>query len=74
VSKSEKIRPGKQNMTREYGMSAAMKTAMAIVGVGLVTGTTLVIGLDQIMKRLFVNDEWPESEWSEDDWAEEELE
>ena len=74
MGKSEKIRPGEQNMTRESGMPAALKAAMAIIGVGLVTGTTLVIGLDQIMKRLFVNDEWPESEWSSDDWAEEELE
>ena len=74
MSKSGKIRPGKQPVPRDNGMSAAMKTAMAIIGVGLVTGTTLVIGMDQIMKRLFVNDEWPESEWSSDDWAEEELE
>jgi len=74
MSKSGKIRPGKQQAPRDNGMSAAMKAAMTIVGVGLVTGTTLVIGMDQIMKRLFVNDEWPESEWSSDDWAEEELE
>ena len=74
MSKSVKIRPGKQPQVREAGMSQAMKAAMTIVGVGLVAGTTLVIGMDQIMRKLFVNEDWPESEWPSDDWAEEELE
>lgn len=59
---------------KESELSAALKVAMAIVGVGVVAGTTLVIGLDQIMKRIFVNESWPEEEWSDDDWAGEDLE
>ena len=54
--------------------STAAKVAIAVLGVGFVTGMTLVIGMDQVMKRIFVNEEWPNEEWSGDDWAEEELE
>ncbi len=54
--------------------SAAAKVAMAVLGVGLVAGATVVIGMDQIMKKIFVNDDWPDEEWSGDDWAEEDLE
>lgn len=56
------------------GVEEAIKVAMAIVGVGVVAGTTLVIGMNQIMKRIFVNDSWPEVDWTKDDWAQEELE
>ena len=59
---------------RDNGLGAALKVAMAIVGVGVVAGTTLVIGMDRIMRRIFVNESWPSVEWTEDDWAEEELE
>ena len=30
--------------------------------------------MDRIMKKIFVNEDWPDEEWSNDDWAEEELE
>ena len=56
------------------GASKAVKVGLAILGVGLVTGTTLVIGMDRVMKKIFVNEEWPEEEWANDDWAEEDLE
>lgn len=56
------------------GASKATKVALAILGVGLVTGTVLVVGLDRIMKKIFVNEDWPEEEWTNDDWAEEDLE
>lgn len=59
---------------RKIGTSTAMKAAFAIVGFGVVVGTTLVIGMDQIMKRIFMSDTWPESEWSNNDWAGEDLE
>lgn len=55
------------------GTSAAAKAALAILGVGFVAGTTLVIGIDTVMKKIFVNEDWPDEEWSSDDWAEEEL-
>ncbi len=59
---------------KDNGMGAALKVALAVVGIGVAAGATLVVGLDQIMKRIFVNDSWPEREWSNDDWAEEDLE
>jgi hypothetical protein len=54
--------------------STAAKVAIAVLGVGFVTGMTLVIGMDQVMKRIFVNEEWPNEEWTGDDWAGEDLE
>ncbi len=66
--------PNKADLGRNIGVSAAVKTALGIIGVGVVAGTTLVVGLDQIMKRIFVNEDWPAEEWSNDDWAEEDLE
>ena len=59
---------------RDNGLSMALKTAMAITGVGIVAGATLVIGMDQIMKRIFVSDSWPETRLEDNDWAGEELE
>ena len=59
---------------KDNGLSAAAKVAVAILGVGIVAGTTLVIGMDRIMRKIFVNESWPDTEWTEDDWAEEELE
>ena len=54
--------------------STGAKVAIAVLGVGFVTGMTLVIGMDQVMKKIFVNEEWPNEEWSGDDWAGEDLE
>ena len=54
--------------------SSALKVAATIVGIGIVAGTTLVVGMDRLMKRIFVGEEWPREEWSNDDWAGEDLE
>jgi len=54
--------------------STAAKAALAVIGVGFVAGVTLVVGMDRIMKKIFVNEDWPDEEWSSDDWAEEDLE
>ena len=59
--------------TKNTGTSAAAKAALAILGVGFVAGTTLVVGLDRVMKKIFVDEKWPDEEWSSDDWAEEDL-
>jgi len=48
--------------------STALKAAAAIIGIGLAAGFALVIGVNKIMKDLFVNEEW-----SSDDWADEDL-
>lgn len=59
---------------RSSGPSTAAKAALAVIGVGFVAGVTLVVGMDKIMKKIFVNEDWPDEEWSSDDWAEEDLE
>lgn len=74
MSKKNKLEPNKADKGRKTGTSTAAKAALAVLGVGFVAGTTLVIGMDRIMKKIFVNEDWPDEEWSSDDWAEEELE
>ena len=49
--------------------SKAAKVMLAVIGVGVVTGVTLVIGMDQVMKRIFVNEDWPDEEWSSDEYV-----
>lgn len=70
----KKAEQAKAAKNRRNGSSAAAKVALAILGVGFVAGTTLVVGMDRIMKKIFVNEDWPDEEWSSDDWAEEDLE
>lgn len=74
MAKNNKLEPNKADKGRKSGTSAAAKAALAILGVGFVAGTTLVVGMDRIMKKIFVNEDWPDEEWSNDDWAEEDLE
>lgn len=50
----------------------ALKTGLVVLGFGA-AGATIVVGLDRVMKKIFVNEDWPAEEWSNDDWAEEEL-
>lgn len=71
---SKKLNPNKANKGRKEGTSTAAKAALAILGIGFVAGTTLVIGMDRVMKKIFVNEDWPDEEWSTDSWAEEDLE
>ncbi|MBO4235283.1 MAG: hypothetical protein J5928_02400 [Firmicutes bacterium] len=59
---------------RQISTSDAVKVAFAIMGVGIAMGTALIISMDQLMKRIFVSDSWPEEEWSNNDWAGEDLE
>ncbi|MBQ7246171.1 MAG: hypothetical protein IJS33_04560 [Firmicutes bacterium] len=59
---------------RKPTTSDAVKVAFAILGVGVAMGTALVVSMNQIMKRIFVSDSWPEEEWSNNDWAGEDLE
>ncbi|ASS41178.1 hypothetical protein AXF21_04245 [Eubacterium minutum ATCC 700079] len=54
--------------------SKAKKVAFSVLGIGLVTGAAVVLGLNQVMKKIFVSEDWPDEDWSGDDWAEEELE
>lgn len=71
--KSGKITPNKADTGRKNGMSKAAKVSLAIIGIGFVTGTTIVIGIDKIMKKIFINEEWPDEDWTNDDWAGEEI-
>ena len=72
--KAKGIERNKADKAKKNDASAAAKIALGILGVGFVAGTTLVIGMDRIMKKIFVNEDWPNEEWSSDDWAEEDLE
>ena len=74
MSKKNTLNTNMADKGRKTGTSTATKAALAILGVGFVAGTTLVIGMDRIMKKIFVNEDWPDEEWSSDDWAEEDLE
>lgn len=62
-----------QALERDLKISDALKVAGVIVGVGLAAGTALVLGLNKLMKDVFVSEDWPDEEWSSDDWADEEL-
>ncbi|MDD6042967.1 MAG: hypothetical protein PUB87_04340 [Eubacteriaceae bacterium] len=72
MKQSQKLEQNKADQGRK-STSAAAKAALAILGVGFVAGTTLVVGLDRVMKKIFVDEKWPDEEWSSDDWAEEDL-
>ena len=63
----------KTKVEQQNNASAAAKAALGILGIGMVAGTALVVGMDRVMKKIFVNEDWPEEEWSADDYAEEEL-
>jgi hypothetical protein len=63
----------KTKAEQQNNASAAAKAALGILGIGMVAGTALVVGMDRVMKKIFVNEDWPEEEWSADDYAEEEL-
>ncbi|GEM_PF-3443815 len=73
MAKDMKMKNNKMNTGRPADTRSALKAALAILGVGLVAGTTLVIGLDKIMKTIFVDEDWPEEEWSNNEWADEDL-
>ncbi|HKM28187.1 MAG TPA: hypothetical protein VJY37_00730 [Anaerovoracaceae bacterium] len=71
--KTNKLQPNKADTGRKGGMSKAAKASLAIIGIGFVAGTTIVIGVDRIMKKIFINEEWPDEDWTNDDWAGEEI-
>jgi len=73
MAKKATLEKNKGDKTRQNGASAAAKAALGILGIGMVAGTALVVGMDRVMKSIFVNEDWPEEEWSADDYAEEEL-
>lgn len=73
MKKNCKPDPNLGDKGRRTGTSKAAKAAFGILGVGFIAGTALVIGMDRIMKKIFVNEDWPDEEWSSDDWAEEDL-
>ena len=51
----------------------ALKTSLVVLGFGAAAVAIIVVGFDRVMKKIFVNEDWPAEEWSNDDWAEEEL-
>ena len=59
--------------TGMHKSSAAAKIALAAIGISVVAGTAIIVGVDRVIKKIFVNEELPDEEWSSDDWADEEL-
>lgn len=72
--KEGRITPNQADRGRSVGATDVAKVAFAILGIGVTCGMALVVGMDQLMKRIFVSDAWPEEEWSNNDWAGEDLE
>lgn len=66
----------KKNARKESktSISKVAKVSLGILGIGFIAGTALVIGMDRIMKKIFINEEWPEEEWGGEDWTDEDLE
>ena len=64
----------KESKKTNNSFSKVAKISLAILGVGFVASTALVIGMDRIMKKIFINEEWPEEEGSGEDWTDEDLE
>ncbi len=52
----------------------AVKIILITLGIGAICGAAAVLGIHGMIKKVFVNEKWPDEEWSSDDWAEEELE
>ena len=73
IELEERVKELENALTKESTASAALKAAVAIIGVGVACGVTLVIGMNKIMRDIFVNEDWPGEEWSSDDWAGEDL-
>lgn len=73
MSKND-MKQAQSGTIRKARMNSAARAGLAVLGIGLALGVALVVCMDQIMKKIFVNEDWPEEEWSNDDWAGEELE
>jgi hypothetical protein len=50
------------------------KIFLITLGIGAIFGAVTALGIHGMIKKVFVNEKWPDEEWSSDDWAEEELE
>lgn len=50
------------------------KIILITLGIGAICGVAAALGIHGMIKKVFVNEKWPDEEWSSDDWAEEELE
>ena len=66
------LNPNKADTGRKKPSKAA-KAALAILGIGFVAGTTVVVGMDRIMKKIFINEDWPDEEWAGEDLSEEDI-
>ncbi len=59
---------------RKKSAERAAKIILITLGIGALCGAAAVLGIHGMIKKIFVNEKWPDEEWSSDDWAEEELE
>ena len=59
---------------KEKTAERAVKIILITLGIGAICGAAAVLGIHGMIKKVFVNEKWPDEEWSSDDWAEEDLE
>ena len=59
---------------RKLRAEKAARIILITLGIGALSGAALALCLHRVIKKVFVNEKWPDEEWSSDDWAEEELE
>ena len=59
---------------RKRTAAKVAKVIMITLSIGAVCGAIAALGIHGMIKKIFVNEKWPDEEWSSDDWAEEELE
>ncbi|MBR2548063.1 MAG: hypothetical protein IKF07_07735 [Eubacterium sp.] len=68
------MRRKKAEKKRKSVAAKAAKIILITLGIGAVFGAAAALGIHGMIKKVFVNEKWPDEEWSSDDWAEEELE
>lgn len=59
---------------KKNAVKTAAKVILITLGIGAICGAAAALGIHGMIKKVFVNEKWPDEEWSSDDWAEEELE
>ena len=59
---------------KKSALKRIAKIFLITLGIGAVFGAATALGIHGMIKKVFVNEKWPDEEWSSDDWAEEELE
>ncbi len=68
------MKRSKKEELRKKTAEKVVKVLLVTLGIGALFGAATALGIHGMIKKVFVNEKWPDEEWSSDDWAEEELE